>query len=136
MEYAEVSVNSPVAQRRTFSYAIPSGLDIDVGQAVWIPFGDSDRGFWWLVKDVRKAGGYKQSHHNERAQCKPSSHHPFLLHQFSLLEWIVSRASWDQLPHPQPLPDELSDSSRFTTRSVMLAMLLFPRLSITVSWRV
>ena len=40
MRYAEVSVNSPVAQRRTFSYAIPSALDIDVGQAVWVPFGD------------------------------------------------------------------------------------------------
>jgi len=39
MRYAEVSVNSPVAQRRTFSYAIPSGLDISVGQAVWVPFG-------------------------------------------------------------------------------------------------
>ncbi len=40
MRYAEVSVNSPVAQRRTFSYAIPPALDIDVGQAVWVPFGD------------------------------------------------------------------------------------------------
>ncbi len=40
MRYAEVSVNSPVAQRRTFSYAIPPGLSIDVGQAVWVPFGD------------------------------------------------------------------------------------------------
>jgi primosomal protein N' (replication factor Y) len=40
MRYAEVSVNSPVAQRRTFSYAIPSGLGIDVGQAVLVPFGD------------------------------------------------------------------------------------------------
>ncbi len=40
MGYAEVSVNSPVAQRRTFSYAIPSGLDIEVGLAVWVPFGD------------------------------------------------------------------------------------------------
>ena len=40
MEYAEVSVNSPVAQRRTFSYAIPPGLSIDVGQAVRVPFGD------------------------------------------------------------------------------------------------
>jgi primosomal protein N' (replication factor Y) len=38
--YAEVSVNSPVAQRRAFSYAIPSGLSIEVGQAVWVPFGD------------------------------------------------------------------------------------------------
>ena len=40
MRYAEVSVNSPVAQRRSFSYAIPSGLSIDVGQAVWVPFGN------------------------------------------------------------------------------------------------
>ena len=40
MGYAEVSVNSPVAQRKAFSYAIPSGLSIDVGQAVWVPFGD------------------------------------------------------------------------------------------------
>ncbi len=40
MGYAEVSVNSPIAQRRTFSYAIPSALSIDVGQAVWVPFGD------------------------------------------------------------------------------------------------
>ncbi|MFB0559482.1 MAG: primosomal protein N' [Dehalococcoidales bacterium] len=40
MGYAEVSVNSPVAQRGTFSYTIPPGLSIDVGQAVWVPFGD------------------------------------------------------------------------------------------------
>jgi primosomal protein N' (replication factor Y) len=40
MGYAEVSVNSPAAQRRTFSYAIPGGLAVDVGQAVWVPFGD------------------------------------------------------------------------------------------------
>jgi len=40
MGYAEVSVNSPIAQRRTFSYAIPPGLSVDVGQAVLVPFGD------------------------------------------------------------------------------------------------
>jgi primosomal protein N' (replication factor Y) len=40
MRYAEVSVNSPAAQRRTFSYAVPSGLSIDAGQAVWVPFGN------------------------------------------------------------------------------------------------
>ncbi|UCB43827.1 MAG: primosomal protein N' [Dehalococcoidales bacterium] len=39
MRYAEVSVNSPAAQRRTFSYAVPPGLSIDTGQAVWVPFG-------------------------------------------------------------------------------------------------
>ncbi len=40
MGYAEVSVNSPIAQRRTFSYAVPPHLPIDVGQAVWVPFGN------------------------------------------------------------------------------------------------
>jgi len=40
MGYAEVSVNSPIAQRRTFSYTIPPGLTVAVGQAVLVPFGD------------------------------------------------------------------------------------------------
>ena len=40
MRYAEVSVNSPAAQRQTFSYAIPPHLNINAGQAVWVPFGD------------------------------------------------------------------------------------------------
>ena len=40
MLYAEVSVNSPIAQRRLFSYAIPDNLSIDIGHAVWVPFGD------------------------------------------------------------------------------------------------
>ncbi len=40
MRFAEVSVNSPVAQRRAFSYAIPPGLNVNIGDAVWVPFGD------------------------------------------------------------------------------------------------
>ena len=40
MRYAEVSVNSPIAQRRTFSYNIPPSLTVNVGQAVWVPFGE------------------------------------------------------------------------------------------------
>ncbi|MFC1860681.1 primosomal protein N' [Chloroflexota bacterium] len=40
MRYAEVCVNSPIAQRGSFSYAIPSGLSIATGQAVWVPFGN------------------------------------------------------------------------------------------------
>ncbi len=39
MGYAEVAVNAPVAQRRTFSYSIPPSLTLSVGQAVWVPFG-------------------------------------------------------------------------------------------------
>jgi primosomal protein N' (replication factor Y) len=39
MKYAEVAVNSPIAQRRSFCYSIPHELAIDIGQAVWVPFG-------------------------------------------------------------------------------------------------
>ena len=39
MQYAEVSVNSPVARRRTFSYSIPAHLALQAGQAVLVPFG-------------------------------------------------------------------------------------------------
>ena len=39
MKYAEVAVNSPIAQRRSFCYSIPPQYTISVGQAVWVPFG-------------------------------------------------------------------------------------------------
>jgi primosomal protein N' (replication factor Y) len=40
MNYAEVAVNSPRLHRgQTFYYAIPPGLNISAGQAVWVPFG-------------------------------------------------------------------------------------------------
>jgi len=39
MKYAEVAVNSPIAQRRSFCYSIPPELKIDIGQAIWVPFG-------------------------------------------------------------------------------------------------
>src|SRR4030042_3054319 len=38
MNYAGVAVNSPVS-RSSFCYAVPPGLNINVGQAVWVPFG-------------------------------------------------------------------------------------------------
>ncbi|MEA3442052.1 MAG: primosomal protein N' [Chloroflexota bacterium] len=38
MRYAEVAVNFP-AIHPTFCYATPPHLDIDLGQAVWVPFG-------------------------------------------------------------------------------------------------
>ncbi|MDD4860041.1 MAG: primosomal protein N' [Dehalococcoidales bacterium] len=40
MTYAEVSVNSPFARDRTFSYSIPVGMNPIAGQAVWVPFGE------------------------------------------------------------------------------------------------
>ncbi|MBI4298124.1 MAG: primosomal protein N' [Chloroflexi bacterium] len=37
--FAEVAVNSPAAGRRTFSYEIPSGMGVEPGQPVLVPFG-------------------------------------------------------------------------------------------------
>ncbi|MBE0480366.1 MAG: primosomal protein N' [Dehalococcoidia bacterium] len=39
MSYAEVAVNVPLAQTRTFSYAIPPDIVVGAGHAVWVPFG-------------------------------------------------------------------------------------------------
>jgi len=39
LPYAEVCVNSPAASRPAFSYSIPANLDVQAGQAVWVPFG-------------------------------------------------------------------------------------------------
>ena len=37
--YADVAVNSPAARRSVFSYSIPSERSLQVGHAVWVPFG-------------------------------------------------------------------------------------------------
>jgi primosomal protein N' (replication factor Y) len=39
MSYAEVAVNSPMAGRRTFCYAVPNNMQLSVGHTVWVPFG-------------------------------------------------------------------------------------------------
>jgi len=38
-QYAEVAVRSPIAGSRSFSYSIPERIHIEIGQAVWVPFG-------------------------------------------------------------------------------------------------
>jgi len=62
MNYAEVAVNSPIAQRRSFCYSIPPELRVEVGQAVWVPFGSrtlqgiivsvSDRPSFEVTKEI------------------------------------------------------------------------------------
>ena len=39
MPFAEVAVNSTAPHRRTFTYSLPDGLSVAVGQAVYVPFG-------------------------------------------------------------------------------------------------
>jgi len=39
MSYAEVAVNFPTLRHKTFTYSVPPGMSVEVGQAVWVPFG-------------------------------------------------------------------------------------------------
>ncbi|HUF54345.1 MAG TPA: primosomal protein N' [Dehalococcoidia bacterium] len=39
MPYAEVAVNAAAPIRQTFTYRVPDGLNVAVGQAVYVPFG-------------------------------------------------------------------------------------------------
>src|SRR4030042_4393953 len=61
MNYAEVAVNSPIAQRRSFCYSIPHELKVDVGQAVWVPFGSKTlQGIVVSVSDYPSFGVTKE----------------------------------------------------------------------------
>ncbi|MBM4443768.1 MAG: primosomal protein N' [Chloroflexi bacterium] len=59
MGYAEVAVNSPVAQRRTFSYSIPPSLQPAIGQAVWVPFGP--RVLQGIVLQITDCPGFEET---------------------------------------------------------------------------
>ncbi len=86
MGYAEVSVNSPIAQRRTFSYAIPSGLNIDVGQAVWVPFGD--RLLQGVVLELTQYPAVEET----REIAGVMEPHPLLSpYQVALARWLSER---------------------------------------------
>ena len=39
MRFAEVAVDAPWTQRRTFSYSIPDHMLLEVAHSVWVPFG-------------------------------------------------------------------------------------------------
>ena len=51
MRYAEVAVNLP-ARHSTFCYAIPPNLNIESGQAIWVPFGP--RNLMGIVVNLRE----------------------------------------------------------------------------------
>jgi primosomal protein N' len=39
VQFVEVAVDSPVGSGRTFSYSVPTGMRLMVGQSVFVPFG-------------------------------------------------------------------------------------------------
>ncbi|MPZ22331.1 MAG: primosomal protein N' [Dehalococcoidia bacterium] len=57
MPFAEVSVNSPIPARQTYTYEIPPGLDLRPGQGVYVPFGP--RVLQGIVVEVTEAPRYE-----------------------------------------------------------------------------
>lgn len=83
MSYAEVAVNAPLAQPRTFTYSIPSTLQLEVGHAVWVPFGPR------LVQGIVFALSDRSDINETRDIAQVVGHHPILSpHQIALARWI------------------------------------------------
>ncbi len=59
MRYVEVAVNSTVPHRRTFSYSVPEGMEVQVGQALYVPFGR--RTLQGVVMEVAEEPGFPET---------------------------------------------------------------------------
>ncbi|MGD9142518.1 MAG: primosomal protein N', partial [Dehalococcoidia bacterium] len=83
MRYAEVSVNSPVAQRRTFSYAVPDELTLSAGQPVWVPFGE--RTLQGIVMEIT---GFPAVEDTREITGVIEEEPPISPHYLTLAQWI------------------------------------------------
>jgi primosomal protein N' (replication factor Y) len=86
MKYAEVAVNSPLAQPRTFTYSIPPGIDICVGDGVWVPFGP--RLIQGIVLEVVDQTSVEQTRDIAEAIAPRPVLQPY---QVKLCNWIAER---------------------------------------------
>ncbi len=85
MRYAEVSVNSPAAQRRSFSYSIPPVLNVEVGQVVRVPFGS--RTLEGVVVEITAFPAVEQTRDIEGViEDRPALSQAYV----SLAQWISS----------------------------------------------
>lgn len=84
MSYAEVAVDFPLAQPRTFSYSIPPNISLDVGHAVWVPFGPR------LVQGIVFAVSEQPQVEETKEIAETIDTHPILFtHQVKLAQWIA-----------------------------------------------
>ena len=84
MKYAEVAVNAPSGMRRTFSYSIPEGMSLVVGQTAWVPFGA--RRLQGIVFDITDEPAVTET----RDIYQTIGSGPTLLpHQVQLARWIA-----------------------------------------------
>jgi len=136
MNYAEVAVNSPLAQPRTFSYSIPPNIPLSVGHAVWVPFGPR------LVQGIVLALSDYPSVEDIKEIAQAIDPQPILLpHQIELCRWIAEHylssyfeAAALMLPpgferrvitffQPTPNPSELAISSLTAQQRELLSFL-------------
>jgi primosomal protein N' (replication factor Y) (superfamily II helicase) len=59
MPYAEVAVNAALPHRRAFTYSVPDGMRLEVGQAVYVPFGR--RTLQGIVLELPKVPSYPET---------------------------------------------------------------------------
>jgi primosomal protein N' (replication factor Y) len=84
MNYAEVAVNFPLAQPRSFSYSIPPNIYLSVGHAVWVPFGPR------LVQGIVLALSEQPQVEETKEIAEVIDPEPILLpHQVKLAQWIA-----------------------------------------------
>jgi primosomal protein N' (replication factor Y) len=84
MKYAEVAVNAPPSQPRTFSYSIPPHTHLDTGHAVLVPFGRQ------LVQGIVLAVSDYPSVDETREIARPIGPEPILRpYQIDLCRWIA-----------------------------------------------
>jgi primosomal protein N' (replication factor Y) len=84
MNYAEVAVNFPLAQPRSFSYSIPPNIPLGVGHAVWVPFGPR------LVQGIVLALSEQAQVEETKEVAEAIDPQPILFaHQIKLAQWIA-----------------------------------------------
>ncbi len=84
MKYAEVAVNYPLTQPRTFSYSIPPHIALGPGYAVWVPFGPR------LVQGIVLALSNYPSVEETKAVSEVIGSQSILFpHQIELCRWIA-----------------------------------------------
>ncbi|MFC2058781.1 primosomal protein N' [Chloroflexota bacterium] len=136
MNYAEVAVSLPLSQPRTFTYSIPEDMSLNVGHAVWVPFGSR------LVQGIVFALSNQPQVDETRDIAQVIDPHPMLFpHQVELARWIAEHylssyfeAAASMLPpgferrvltfiQPAPAPSETALSSLTGPQQKLLTFL-------------
>ena len=88
MRYAELTVDGPTASRGTFSYHIPSHLDVAPGHVAWVPFGP--RTVQGLVMELRDKPSVDSDKVRDILRLQDPT--PLLTRvQLDLVRWIAER---------------------------------------------